>query len=120
MLSTSSRSAKSDESPSDSESDSESNLEQDFDSTHIPRYRVHLFKDDGSNVQCPVNNLFRDEQDYHNYHLPDKSSKYDGCVAKSIAKRAKRLKVQMGKNIFDSFDSIEVIGFLLIDFQACL
>lgn len=61
-------------------------------------------KDDSLKVLRPVNDRFREALDYHNYRLADQSSKYNEDVAKSVAKWAKRLQVQMRSNTFDSFD----------------
>lgn len=56
-------------------------------------------KENGPKILRPMNNRFRDPLNV-NYLVASKSSKIDDRVAKSIAKRAKRLQVQMETNNF--------------------
>lgn len=53
-----------------------------------------------------MNDRFRVALGYHNYRFVDQASKYDDNIAKSVAKRTKRLQVQMRPNALDSFDPI--------------
>lgn len=96
--STTSKSAKLIESPSDSESN--------LDASHRRNLRNHRSKDEGLQVICRLENRFQEALEYNTYSLADKASKYDDPVATSLAKFAKRLQLQTKTNIFDSFDPL--------------
>lgn len=97
----SSKSARLDESPSNSESDTHS--------THNFSRRPHRSKELRPKALGRVNIRFCDSLDYQNHRLADKLFKYGDHVAKSAAKWAPRLQIQVNSNIFDSFDPISVI-----------
>lgn len=111
--SSSSRSAKSDESPSNYASDCHWN--------HKGSWGLSQSKKHGPKVLCSVNNRFLAALDYQNFGLAEKSSKYDDRVAKIVAKVGKRLQVHMKTNTFHSFGSISTINkWIFGNVQSCL
>lgn len=60
----------------------------------MPRKSRHTRKKDFP-VICSVNDFFLEALDYQTYGLGSKSSRYGDEVARSIAKLAERLQVQM-------------------------
>lgn len=109
--STSRRSAKSDESLSNSEFDSQLILSS---SRKAPWSKDKLPK-----VLCSVNNRFGDPLHYKNCHPAYSLSMFDKFVAKTVAKWAEQLRIQMKMNVFDSFNPISIIGFLSNFKPAC-
>lgn len=63
-------------------------------------------------VACLVNDRFWETMDYRKYSLTDKSSSYFDETARTFAKWAKPLQVQMKLQVFDSLDLIFILSFL--------
>lgn len=66
------------------------------------RYETYK-KNTASKVICPVNDRYREALDFRPYLLANTSGRYDDKIARNVAKWAKRLRLQMKTNTFDSF-----------------
>lgn len=84
-----------------------------------PKLKDSWAKEDGPKVLRQIKIRFCDALDYHSCLLADKSPNYDYRVAKSRAKGAERLKVQIKASIFVSFDPISIMGVLSTFQLAC-
>lgn len=66
-----------------------------------------------------VSDGFQEALDYRTYLLADKSSNYDDEVVISVPNWTKRLQVQMKFQVFDSFNLISIIIFVLASKLVC-
>lgn len=86
---------------------------------HSPRRRNEKVRDPSPEVVWLVNKSNGQVPPYHTYCIVDKSTQYDGNVAKSNAKGSRRLQTQMNSHTLDERSSISVISLVAASEMTC-